>query len=143
MMTTTTYGFRAEEERMEAADERADERMRLRTYVWNALAPIKDSQYRETAYDALESEVECATFHDGWLQIGTYIVGVLDDEFTPVVAVYEMTPEERGLIGVKYLAQRPGEIGADGFFGVTECIGDALCRIVMRDNKVVFKIAEV
>ena len=135
MMTTTTYGFRAEEERMNAHGDRADARMRREAHVWNALKAITQPHLRESAYDALATEVDCATFHDRWLQIGQYIVGVLDDEFLPTIAVYKMLPHQQNLIGAEALAQRPGEIGVEGGFVYAEPIGNALCHARFHEGE--------
>ena len=128
MMTTTTYGFRAEEERMNAADDRADARMRREAHVWNALQAITQPHLRESAYDALATEVDCATFHDRWLQVGPYIVGVLDNELLPTIAVHKLSPYQQDLIGIEALAQHAGEIGVEGGFIYAEPIGNALCH---------------
>lgn len=135
MMTTTTYGFRAKEERMNAHDDRADARMHREAHVWNALKAITQPHLRESAYDALATEVDCATFHDRWIQIGPYIVGVLDDEFLPTIAVHKLSPYQQDLIGIEALAQRAGEIGADGEFIYAEPIGNALCHARFHEGK--------
>ena len=83
------------EDSIQARSERAEARARLKVHVWNALAPIAHPETRETAYDALAAEVECGTFHSRWFQVGHYIVGVLDDELTPVIAVEELSPFQR------------------------------------------------
>lgn len=126
MMTTTTYGFRAEEERMQAADERADARMRRETRVWNALQVITQPALRESAYDTLSDEIEDGEFIPGWLQVGPYVIGVAD-ESGETIAVYKIPPHQQNLIGVEALAQRPGEIGVEGGFIYHEPIGNALC----------------
>lgn len=126
MMTTTTYGFRAEEERMQAADERADARMHRETRVWNALQAITQPALRESAYDALAAEIDDGEFIPGWFQVGPYVIGVAD-ESGETIAVYKILPHQQDLIGIDALAQRPGEIGVDGGFVYCERIGNALC----------------
>ena len=126
MMTTTTYGWRAEEERMQASDERADARMRRGTRVWNALQAITQPALRESAYDALATEIEDGEFIPAWFQIGPYIVGVAD-ESGETIAVHKILPHQQNLIGIEALAQRPGEIGVEGGFIYHESIGNALC----------------
>lgn len=140
MMTTTTYGFRAEEERMNAADDRADARMHREAHVWNALKAITQPHLRESAYDALATEVDCATFHDRWLQVGPHIVGVLDDELLPIIAVHKLSPHQQDLIGIEALAQRAGEIGAEGGFVYDEPIGHALCHAWFHDGQLIVDI---
>lgn len=135
MMTTTSYGFRAEEERMQAADERADARMRRETRVWNALQAITQPALRESAYDALKDEIDDGEFIPGWIQVGPYVVGIYD-ESGEIIAVYKMLPHQQNLIGAEALAQRPGEIGVEGGFGHAEPIGNAMCRA--RFSKVEF-----
>lgn len=71
------------EDYIQARSERAEARGRLKACVWNALAPITHPETRGAAYDALAAEAECGAFHSRWFQVGRYIVGVLDDEFTP------------------------------------------------------------
>lgn len=127
MMTTTTYGFRAEEERMNAADDRADARMRRGTCVWNALAAITQPALRESAYDALSAEIDDGEFIPGWFQVGPYVVGVAD-ESGETIAVHKITPDQQGLVGIDALAQRAGEIGYEGGFDHAESIGNALCH---------------
>ena len=127
MMTTTTYGFRAEEERMQASDERADARMRRETRVWNALQAIARPALRESAYDALSAEIDDGEFIPGWLQVGPYVVGVAD-ESGETIAVYKLLPHQRDLIGIEALAQRAGEIGVEGCFEYAEPLGNALCH---------------
>ena len=127
MITTTTYGFRAEEERMQAADERADARMRRGTRVWNALQAITQPALRESAYDALSAEIDDGEFIPGWFQVGPYVVGVAD-ESGETVAVFKILPHQQSLIGADAMAQRPGEIGVDGGFIYAEPIGNALCH---------------
>lgn len=126
MMTTTTYGFRAEEERMQAADDRADARMHRETRVWNALQAITQPALRESAYDALSAEIDYGEFIPGWFQVGPYVVGVAD-ESGETIAVHKILPHQQSLIGAEALAQRPGEIGVDGGFVYAEPIGNALC----------------
>lgn len=126
MMTTTTYGWRAEEERMQAADERADARMSRETRVWNVLQAITQPALRESAYDALCAEIDDGEFIPGWFQVGPYVVGVAD-ESGETVAVHKMPPHQQNLIGAEALAQRPGEIGVEGGFIYHEPIGNALC----------------
>lgn len=126
MMTTTTYGFRAEEERMQAADERADARMHRETSVWNALQAITQPALRESAYDALSAEIDDGEFIPGWFQIGPYVVGVAD-ESGETIAVHKILPHQQNLISIDALAQRAGEIGAEGGFVYAEPIGNALC----------------
>lgn len=127
MMTTTTYGFRAEEERMQAADERANARMRRETRVWNVLQAITQPALRESAYDALSAEVDDGEFIPGWFQVGPYIVGVAD-ESGEAIAVYPIPDHQQRLIGIEALAQRVGEIGAEGGFVHAEPIGSAMCH---------------
>lgn len=126
MMTTTTYGFRAEEERMQASDERADARMRRETRVWNVLQSITQPALRESAYDALAAEIDDGEFIPGWFQVGPYVVGVAD-ESGETIAVYKILPHQQDLIGAEALAQRPGEIGVEGLLRYSEPIGNALC----------------
>ena len=126
MMTTTTYGWRAEEERMQAADERADARMHRETRVWNALQAITRPALRESAYDALAAEIDNGEFAPGWFQVGPYVVGVAD-ESGETIAVFKILPHQQNLIGIEALAQRPGEIGEEGGFIYAEPIGNALC----------------
>lgn len=127
MMTTTTYGFRAEEERMQASDDRADARMRRENRVWNALQAITQPALREGAYDALEAEIDDGEFIPGWFQIGPYVVGVAD-ESGETIAVHKILPHQQNLIGIEALTQRAGEIGAEGGFVYHEPIGNALCH---------------
>lgn len=134
MMTTTTYGFRAEEERMRAADERADARLRRETHVWNALQVITQPQLRESAYDALAAEIDDGDFIPGWFQVGPYVVGVAD-ESGETIAVHKMLPHQQNLIGIEALAQRVGEIGAEGGFVYAEPIGNALCHARFSDGR--------
>lgn len=134
MMTTTTYGFRAEEERMNAADDRADDRMRRETCVWNALHAITQPELRESAYDALAAEIDDGEFIPGWFQVGPYVVGVAD-ESGETIAVHKILPHQQNLIGAEALAQRPGEIGTEGGFIYAEPIGNALCHARFHDGK--------
>lgn len=134
MMTTTTYGFRAEEERMQASDERADARMRRETRVWNVLQVITQPALRESAYDALLDEIEDGEFIPGWFQVGPYVVGVAD-ESGETVAVHKILPYQQSLIGAEALAQRPGEIGAEGGFVYAEPIGNAMCHARFHDGR--------
>lgn len=134
MMTTTTYGFRAEEERMQASDERADDRMRRETCVCNALQAITQPELRESAYDALATEIDDGDFIPGWFQVGPYVVGVAD-ESGETIAVYKILPHQQSLIGAEALAQRPSEIGAEGGFVYREPIGNALCHARFHDGK--------
>lgn len=134
MMTTTTYGFRAEEERMQAADERADARMHRETRVWNALQAITQPALRESAYDALSAEIDDGEFIPGWFQVGLYIVGVAD-ESGETIAVYKILPHQQNLIGIEPLDQRAGEIGAEGGFIYAEPIGNALCSARFNESK--------
>ena len=127
MMTTTTYGFRAEEERMRASDERADARMCRENRVWNALQTITQPNLRESAYDALSDKIDDGEFIPGWFQVGPYIVGVAD-ESGETIAVYKILPHQQSLIGIDALAQRAEEIGAEGGFVYAEPIGNALCH---------------
>lgn len=127
MMTTTTYGFRAEEERMQAADERADARMHREARAWSALQAITQPALRESAYDALSDEIDDGEFTPGWFQVGPYIVGVAD-ESGETIAVYKLLPHQQNLIGINALAQRPGEIGVEGSFIHCEPIGNAMCH---------------
>lgn len=134
MMTTTTYGFRAEEERMQASDERADVRMRRETRVWNALQAITQPALRESAYDALAVEIDDGEFIPGWFQVGPYVVGVAD-ESGEAIAVHKILPHQQNLIGIDALAQRAGEIGAEGLLGYSEPIGNALCFARFHDGE--------
>ena len=136
MMTTTTYGFRAEEERMNAADDRADARMRRETHVWNVLQAITQPQLRESAYDALIAEIDDGEFIPGWLQVGPYIVGVAD-ESGETIAIYKI---QQNLIGIEALAQRSGEIGVEGDFIYAEPIGNALCHARFHDGEFLVSI---
>lgn len=126
MMTTTTYGWRAEEERMQAADERADARMHRGTRVWNALQAITQPAIRESAYDAMAAEIDDGEFIPGWFQVGPYVVGVAD-ESGETIAVHKILPHQQNLIGIEALAQRAGEIGVSGLLGCSESIGNAMC----------------
>ena len=139
MMTTTTYGFRAEEERMQAADERADARMHRENHVWNVLQAITQPALRESAYDALSAEIDDGEFAPGWFQVGPYIVGVAD-ESGETIAVYKILPHQQNLIGAEALAQRPGEIGVDGGFVYREPIGNARCHARFHDGKLLVDI---
>ena len=134
MMTTTTYGFRAEEERMQAADERADARMHREARVWNALQAITQPQLRESAYDALSAEIDDGEFIPGWFQVGPYVVGVAD-ESGETIAVYKILPHQQNLIGADALAQCPGEIGVTGNFIYRERIGNALCHARFHEGQ--------
>lgn len=134
MMTTTTYGFRAEEEYRRAADERADARMCRQTRVWDALQVITQPQLRESAYDALSDEIDDGEFIPGWFQVGPYIVGVAD-ESGETIAVHKILPHQQNLIGAEALAQRPGEIGVDGGFIYHERIGNALCSARFHEDE--------
>ena len=134
MMTTTTYGFRTEEERMQASDERADARMHRESMVWNTLQAITQPALRETAYDALSAEVDDGEFIPGWFQVGPYIVGV-EDEFGETIAVYPIPEHRQKLIGIEALAQRVGEIGAEGSFVYAEPIGNAMCHARFHDGE--------
>lgn len=134
MMTTTTYGFRAEEERMNAHDDRADARMHREARVWNALKAITQPHLRESAYNELATEVDCATFQDRWFQVGPYVVGVAD-ESGDTVAVYKILPHQQNLIGAEALAQSPGEIGVEGGFIYHEPIGNALCHARFHEGE--------
>ena len=139
MMATTTYGFRAEEERMQAADERADARMHRETRVWNALQAITQPQLRESAYDALAVEIDDDEFVPGWLQVGPYIVGVAD-ESGETIAVHKLLPHQKNLIGIEALAQRAGEIGVEGGFIHAKPIGNALCHARFHEGKFLVNI---
>ena len=134
MMTTTTYGFRAEEERMQAADERADARMCRETRVWNVLQAITQPPLRESAYDALSAEIDDGEFIPGWFQVGPYVVGVAD-ESGETIAVFKILPHQQNLIGIETLAQRPGEIGVEGGFERAEPIGNALCHARFHEDR--------
>lgn len=138
MMTTTTYGFRAEEERMNAQDDRAESRARREMLVWNALTPITQPQLRETAYDALEPEIEDGDITPGWFQVGHYIVGVASRDGLQV-AVHELSADEQGLIGLEGLTQAPGDLGSQGGFSWSERIGNAQCRARFVNDK--FQVA--
>lgn len=139
MMTTTTYGFRVEEERMNAADDRADARMRRETRVWNAMQAITQPALRESAYDALSAEIDDGEFIPGWFQVGPYIVGVAD-ESGETVAVHKILPYQQSLIGAEALAQRLGEIGAEGGFVYSEPIGNALCHARFHEGQFIVDI---
>lgn len=141
MMTTTTYGFRAEEERMQAADERADARMRREARVWNALQAITQPALRESAYDALSDEIEDGEFIPCWFQVGPYVVGVAD-ESGETIAVYKIPPHQQNLIGIEALAQRAGEIGAEGGFIYHEPIGNALCFARFHEGEFIVDITK-
>lgn len=141
MMTTTTYGFRAEEERMQAADERADARMSRESRVWNALQAITQPPLRESAYDALAAEIEDGEFLPGWFQVGPYVVGVAD-ESGETIAVYKMLPHQQNLIGIEALAQRAGEIGVEGSFIYAKPIGNALCRARFHGGQFVVDVTK-
>lgn len=134
MMTTTTYGFRAEEERMQASDKRADARMRRETRVWDALRAITQPALRESAYDALSDEIDDGEYVPGWFQVGPYVVGVAE-ESGETIAVYKILPHQQNLIGAKALAQRPGEIGVNGGFIRREPIGNALCHARFHEGQ--------
>ena len=134
MITTTTYGFRAEEERMQASDERSNARARREMLVWSALQAIKQPQLRETAYDALEPEINDGDITPGWFQVGHYIVGVTDCDGL-VVVVRELSADEQRLIGVAGLTQGAGDLGAQGWFTWSECIGNAQCHAKFIGNK--------
>nr|DAR60751.1 MAG TPA: hypothetical protein [Caudoviricetes sp.] len=142
MMTTTTYGFRAEEERMQASDEYSDARARREILAWNALQAIKQSTLRETAYDALEPEINDGDIAPGWFQVGHYIVGVADrDGLT--VSVHELTACEQGLVGLEGLTQAPGDLGAQGGFSWSEKIGNAQCRAKFVGDKLSVSITRL
>lgn len=115
------------EERLQARSDRADARARLKAYVWNALAPIRHPETRVAAYEALATEAECGTFHSRWFQVGHYIVGVLDDEFTPTIAVEVMSPFQRHWVGGDALLPSASEVGAEGNFEHATPIGAMLC----------------
>lgn len=115
------------EDSIQARSERAEARARLKAHVWNALAPIAHPETRETAYDALATEAECGTFHSRWFQVGHYIVGVLDDEFAPVIAVEELSPFQRSRVGGDALQPSADRVGAEGNFGYAAPIGGMLC----------------
>ena len=134
MMTTTTYGFRAEEERMNASDERSDARFRREILVWNALQAIRQPQLRETAYDALEPEINDGDITPGWFQVGHYIVGVTDRDGL-AVSVRELTADEQAIIGIEGLTQGVGDLGAQGGFTWSEGIGNAQCRAKFIGDK--------
>lgn len=139
MMTTTTYGFRAEEERMQASDERADARMRREHRVWNALQAITQPELRESAYDALSAEIDDGEFIPGWFQVGPYIVGVAD-ESGETIAVCKILPHQQNLIGIDALVQHHGEIGAEGGFAYHESIGNALCYARFHEGEFIVDI---
>lgn len=134
MMTTTTYGFWAEEEYRRAADKRADARMRRQTRVWGVLQVITQPQLREIAYDALSDEIDDGEFIPGWFQVGHYIIGVVD-ESGETIAVHKIPSHQQNLIGVKALAHRPGEIGVDGDFIHRKRIGNALCHARFHEGR--------
>lgn len=139
MMTTTTYGFRAEEERMQAADERADALMRRVNRVWNDLQAITQPTLRESAYDALSTEINDGEFIPGWFQVGPYIVGVAD-ESGETIAVHEILSYQQDLIGAKALSQQAGEIGVEGGFVYAELLGNALCYARFHDGEFIVDI---
>lgn len=141
MMTTTTYGFRTEEERMQASDERADARMRRSTRVWNVLQAITWPALRESAYDALAAEIEDGEFIPCWFQVGPYVVGVAD-ESGETIAVYKIPPHQQNLIGVEALVQCAGEIGVSGLLGDSEAMGNALCSARFHGNQFVVDITK-
>lgn len=115
------------EGRLQARSERVEARARLKAHVWNALAPIQHPETREAAYDALATEAECGTFHSRWFQVGHYIVGVLDDEFTPTIAVEEMSPFQRRWVGGDALPPSVTRVGGEGNFEFATPIGAMLC----------------
>jgi hypothetical protein len=115
------------EERLQARSERAEARARLKAYVWNALAPIRHPETRVTAYDALATEAECGTFHSRWFQVGHYIIGVLGDEFTPTIAIEEMSPFQRRWVGGDALPASVSQVGSEGGFEHAAPIGAMLC----------------
>lgn len=115
------------EERLQARSERAEARARLKAYVWNALAPIRHPETRVVAYEALATEAECGTFHSRWFQVGHYVVGVLDDEFTPTIAVEEMSPFQRRWVGGDALLTFADRVGDGGNFEYATPIGAMLC----------------
>lgn len=115
------------EERLQARSERAETRARLEAYVWNALAPIRHPETRAAAYEALATEAECGVFHSRWFQVGHYVVGVLDDEFTPTISIEEMSPFQRRRVGGDALLSSASRVGAEGNFGYAAPIGAALC----------------
>lgn len=116
------------EDSIQARSERAEARARLKAHVWNALASIHEPEAREAAYDALATEAECGTFRNRWLQVGHYIVGVLDDEFTPVIAVEELSPFIRCHIGGDAKFGPINRVGAEGDLECATSIGGMLCR---------------
>lgn len=140
MDATLVSELRLQKERMSARSQCIIERSMLKARVWNSLAKIKEPGLREAAYNELSIEAECATFHDRWFQVGTYIVGVLDDEFMPTIAVHEILPHQQNLIGIDALTQRAGEIGAEGGFVYHEPIGNALCRARFHDGEFIVNI---
>lgn len=115
------------EDRIQARSDRAEARGRLKAHVWNALAPIAHLETRAAAYDALATEAECGTFHSRWFQVGHYIIGVLDDEFTPVIAVEELSPFQRRHVGGDALRPSADRVGAEGNFEHAAPIGGMLC----------------
>lgn len=119
MMTAEDY--------IQARSERAEARGRLKAFAWNALAPIVHPDTREAAYDALATEAECGAFHSRWFQVGHYIIGVLDDEFTPVIEVEELSPFQRRHVGGDALLPSAGRVGAEGNFERAMPIGAMLC----------------
>ena len=119
MMTAEDY--------TQTRSERAEARGRLKAHVWNALAPIAHPETREVAYNALATEAECGTFHSRWFQVGHYIVGVLDDEFTPVIAVEELSPFQRRHVGGDALLSSADRVGVEGNFEYATPIGGMLC----------------
>lgn len=120
MMTAEDY--------IQTRSERVEARGRLKAHVWNALAPIVHPETREAAYAALATEAECGTFHSRWFQVGHYIVGVLDDGFTPVIVVEELSPFQRRHVGGDALRPSADRVGAEGNFEYVTPIGAMLCR---------------
>ena len=113
--------------------------MRRETSVWNVLQAITQPALRESAYDALSAEIDDGEFIPGWFQVGPYIVGVAD-ESGETIAVYKIPPYQQDLIGIEALAQRAGEIGAEGEFVYAEPIGNALCHARFHDGEFIVNI---
>ena len=57
------------------------------------------------------------------------------DESGETIAVYKIPLYQQSLIGIEALAQRPGEIGAEGGFVYHEPIGNALCHARFHENE--------
>lgn len=117
----------AAEDYIQTRSERVEARGRLKAHVWNALTSIAHPETREAAYDALATEAECGAFHSRWFQVGHYIIGVLDDEFAPVIAVEELSTFQRRHVGGDALLSSADHVGAEGNFEYATPIGGMLC----------------